>query len=260
VTLPEFDFSNKTKDSSKAAVSKVTLTYSDKNTESVFHLGFPTEFFRYNEDLPDYIKIAPIHWNKKNTSHETWHLDQFSNLECDFGGSHTSVCHYCKKSLSHLITLPAINRLPISGLKRCQIVTCTGCLGWKIPSLFFSHGDRLSLKPLPYGDFHENSDFESVPLKPATVYLCKTPPKYFQQAWSGSDDQNLHRIGGKPSWVEDNEKSICPQCKKPMVFLMQFDSGLPTIDGKRWLWGSGGVLYIFWCDTCKIDGQVWQCS
>jgi hypothetical protein len=45
-----------------------------------------------------------------------------------------------------------------------------------------------------------------------------------------------------------------------MTFLLQLDSGLPTADGQRWLWGSGGLLYVFWCGRCKLDAQAWQCT
>lgn len=41
-----------------------------------------------------------------------------------------------------------------------------------------------------------------------------------------------------------------------MRFLLQLDSGLD--DGC--LWGSGGILYVFWCDTCRVSNQTWQCT
>lgn len=45
-----------------------------------------------------------------------------------------------------------------------------------------------------------------------------------------------------------------------MTFLLQLDSDLPTEDGGEWLWGSGGIGYLFWCDSCKVSGLLWQCT
>ncbi|MBT9587318.1 hypothetical protein IV102_28510 [bacterium] len=28
----------------------------------------------------------------------------------------------------------------------------------------------------------------------------------------------------------------------------------------EFLWGSGGIGYGQWCDTCKVSGYFWQCT
>ena len=45
-----------------------------------------------------------------------------------------------------------------------------------------------------------------------------------------------------------------------MTALLQLDSDLPTADGGEWLWGSGGIGYVSWCDDCAISGAQWQCT
>ncbi|RJG26900.1 hypothetical protein DQX05_02445 [Paenibacillus thiaminolyticus] len=42
--------------------------------------------------------------------------------------------------------------------------------------------------------------------------------------------------------------------------LHQLDSELPLADGQEWMWGSGGIGYLFWCDRCKVSGHLWQCT
>lgn len=41
---------------------------------------------------------------------------------------------------------------------------------------------------------------------------------------------------------------------------MQLDSVLPTVDGGILLWGSGGMLYTYWCDGCAVSAHLWQCT
>jgi len=44
-----------------------------------------------------------------------------------------------------------------------------------------------------------------------------------------------------------------------MMFVMQLDS--LDIDKKiDWMWGSGGILYVYWCASCLISGTLWQCT
>ncbi|MNV65460.1 hypothetical protein D3C71_1581540 [compost metagenome] len=56
----------------------------------------------------------------------------------------------------------------------------------------------------------------------------------------------------------------CGLCHAPLhrdvAFVMQLDSGLPQADGGKWLWGSGGCNYTFWCADCRVSGQLWQCT
>jgi hypothetical protein len=44
-----------------------------------------------------------------------------------------------------------------------------------------------------------------------------------------------------------------------MRFLLQLDS-FDFDDGTSWLWGSGGVLYVLWCETCMTSATLWQCT
>ena len=80
------------------------------------------------------------------------------------------------------------------------------------------------------------------------------------QDWAGSNGrQNLNRVGGEPTWIQDATYPRCPGCATTMPFIMQLDS-LDFADGSGWLWGSGGVLYVHWCGPCSISATFWQCT
>lgn len=261
VTLPPLDF-KKQPSQSKKTIGPQNIKFSDVASESdfVFHIAFPKKYFVFNEKPPERLKIPPLHFNEKKTTHATWNFDRFIDLECSFGGPSDDKCGICGDSLSHLISLPAIKGMPYNNLKKLTISTCMKCVGWVGEPIFFKHAKDGSPKLYSYNREIEEGEGDEGVIKPATVFLSQTTSKFYKQSWGSSDDQNLHRIGGKPSWVQGKYNFKCPECNKPMAFLMQLDSDLPTVDGQRWLWGSGGVLFIFWCDNCKIDGQMWQCT
>ncbi|CAH8245093.1 hypothetical protein WJ0W_002323 [Paenibacillus melissococcoides] len=41
----------------------------------------------------------------------------------------------------------------------------------------------------------------------------------------------------------------------PRLFLI-----MPLADGQKWMWGSGGIVCLFWCGRCKVSGHLWQCT
>ncbi|MDB6058101.1 MAG: hypothetical protein JWO95_1945 [Verrucomicrobiales bacterium] len=250
ITLPAFDY-----DTAPARPQR-----KEKSAKGVFHVGFPENYFTYSEPLPKWMSVAPMGWFKKLTFHETWNLPRNPGLSCDLGGSYEQECAVCGGSLHHLLTLPAVAGLPVTGLQQLVIVSCLSCLGWTEPRLFFRHEKSGLATPTSYSGPTTKPQFPAKPIRKATIVLCETAVKWSDQPWGDSTHQNLNRIGGKPSWVQDRESATCPQCRKSMAFLAQLDSGLPSEDGKRWPWGSGGVLFIFWCDACKIDAQFWQCT
>jgi hypothetical protein len=88
--------------------------------------------------------------------------------------------------------------------------------------------------------------------------LVETPRRWKWQDWGLSNSrENLHRLGGHPCWIQGAEIPRCPQCDELMPFLLQFDS----FNGKaEWLWGSGGILYVHWCDSCRMSAIFWQCT
>jgi hypothetical protein len=103
--------------------------------------------------------------------------------------------------------------------------------------------------------------FPAEPLLEGTVGLVATPARWRLQDWGAANSrENLHRLGGEPTWIQNSDYPRCPSCGSTMAALLQLDSGLPTEDGGQLLWGSGGIAYVSWCDNCAISGVQWQCT
>ena len=94
--------------------------------------------------------------------------------------------------------------------------------------------------------------------------LADLGPRWQRQDWGGFNGrENLHRIGGHPTWVQKAEYVPCPLCNTVSTFLMQLDEGLLTIDELRgdtwdWDWSGGGMGYILWCNSCKVSSFLEQ--
>jgi len=221
------------------------------HTDRSHHIIFPANHFN-DADRPV--------WNR-HSNHPTWSLDDPNALDGCLGGYADGQCGLCGGRLHRLVIIEdAVSVLPIS-LPRIELCTCMSCLGWEAPELFFAHD--TSGKPTPLCDNvkHQEPEFPAEPLKSVVVRYVSSPSRWEFQDWALSNGrENLNRIGGSPSWIQDSQYPQCPKCHELMNFVAQLDSDLSTIDGGEWLWGSGGICYLFWCDSCRISANLWQCT
>ncbi len=233
----------------------IGLEYSEEGytrlcNQNLYHIVFPDSFFAADA-TPDWLV----------EQHPTWRLKSNSPI-AHFGGNSESECKCCGGKLHRLIKFESVpDEIVISGLSGLELAVCLSCLGWEEERLFFKHDDAGH----PEHSFFEGEvgdpQFPAGPLKEVPVTLAQTPKRWYWQDWGLSNSrENLHRIGGEPCWVQDADYPSCPSCERTMDFFMQLDSDLPTADGDEWLWGSGGIGYVFWCDGCKVSGYLWQCT
>ncbi|HEV2295682.1 MAG TPA: hypothetical protein VGR35_17675 [Tepidisphaeraceae bacterium] len=62
-------------------------------------------------------------------------------------------------------------------------------------------------------------------------------------------------------WVQKAKYPACSSCGSEMRFVAQLGrDDYPTTDGGHVQFGSGGTLYMFWCDKCKVSANFWQCT
>lgn len=218
--------------------------------QNLYHLVFPGGYFP--EDA------APA-WLVEE--HPTWRL-QSDGPTAAFGGSSQSTCLRCHNALHRLIKFDVIpDEIFISGLSGLELAVCLSCLGWEEEQMFCRHDETGAAEHAFFEGAVGTPEFPAEPLKEATVALAQSPRRWYWQDWALSNGrENLHRMGGEPCWVQDANYPDCPSCAQKMEFLMQLDSNLPTADGGEWLWGSGGIGYVFWCDACKVSGYHWQCT
>lgn len=180
--------------------------------------------------------------------------------ECAFGGVQDGTCGVCGGGLHHLVSLPRLPGAAFESVGPITIATCLACLGWSEPVLCFEHDAAGKPRAVAAGSARRAPAQQAWPLRPTAVNLLATPPRWRRQRWGEADGQNLNRVGGRPTWVQDPQVPRCPRCRRRMGFLLQLDSDLPTIDGQRWRWGSGGLMYVFHCVACRVDAQLWQCT
>jgi hypothetical protein len=221
-------------------------------SDKVYHLIFDVDYLSY-QSRPYWLSLI-------RENHPSWRLSSTS-VGMKFGGSAQGLCSVCGKELHHLITFePIPGDLSVTNLERLELVTCLSCLGWEQEQLFYKHS-HLG-KPQNIGDISSFvvPEFPATPFQPTVVYLARTPKRWkWQNDALSNNRENLHRVGGEPSWIQNADYPKCPECNKQMMFLMQLASDLPATDGSEWIWGDSGICYTFWCDRCKVSGHLWQC-
>lgn len=218
-------------------------------TEPVWHLTFAPE------------DLTPGSGQPEDRRHPTWALPTEPG-EHAFGGEVSEcTCGVCGGPLHRLLTLdPVPPGLGVS-LPGLTLATCLSCLGWEAQSLAYRHDAGGLPVSLDQRATRVQPQFPSPPLRALQVHLASTPPRWRWQDWGMSNGrENLHRVGGYPAWIQDAEYPDCRDCGAPMPFVLQLDSDLPTADGGEWLWGSGGIAYVFWCDSCRVSAALWQCT
>ena len=88
--------------------------------------------------------------------------------------------------------------------------------------------------------------------------IVESPPRCQLQDWGLSNGcENLNRLGGEPTWIQNPEYPRCPGCADTMRFVLQLDS-LHFTTGLTWEWGSDGIVYVFWCTACSMSATLWQ--
>jgi len=217
-----------------------------------YHVQFPDGFLR------------PFCWAgvDQPIPHPTWKLPAEPGMPAGFGGLAAGRCPSCEGQLHRLLHLPAIPAdLGVSRCPALDLAACLKCLGWSISTMFFRHGsDGHITASIGQPDTETGFDPEPDPLPATKVNLAATPARWRQQDWALSNGrENLNRLGGEPTWIQNPSYPQCPSCRRRMHFLAQLDS-LDFADGSQWLWGSGGIAYILWCDPCRISAVLWQCT
>lgn len=160
----------------------------------------------------------------------------------------------------HLLTLNCIPKGIKIGLEKITFGVHLRELNEYWETLFYQHDThgiphRIGEKQTKI----EMCDEEAI--APTEVAFSLTPKRWQSQTWGHSNGrENLFRLGGEPTWVQSAEVPICPICGEKMDFLFQLDSDLPSVNGNEIWFGSGGILYAFWCDKSKVSAFIMQCT
>ena len=179
--------------------------------------------------------------------HPTWKRfdgpgkDATAAQQAGMGGALPGTCGLCHGPLHRLLSLDQPARAGVACDGPLSFGVCLSCLGWEESTLFYRH-DAEGLPqahPTQRKDVAIEPQFPAEPLASAEVTLFEAPARWAWQDWGDSNgQQNLSRVGGAPSWVQQAWYPPCPDCGHKMPFAFQLDSDLPQDDGNEWMWAA----------------------
>ncbi len=216
-------------------------------SQRMYHIIFPRGYF----GAPYAAHLAKYH--------PTWRFEG-GKAGYNLGGVLDESDCDAQNPLFHLITLDPLPRdLPVRSLPRLSLAAHVREIN-EGEVVFYEH-DAQGM-PRRIGERTQVEYAFDEPIKECEVALAPTPARWAAQDWGMSNSrQNLARIGGEPSWIQGALVPTCPICGEKMEFLMQLDSELPSCEqGGEVYFGSGGILYVFWCERTRVSGFFMQCT
>ncbi|PPF85217.1 hypothetical protein C5B96_06380 [Subtercola sp. Z020] len=212
-------------------------------SEAVFHVVFDDDYLRVDYSDPEHV------W-----THPTLLAEGLPAERSPFGGVLAERCGRCATPLARLLELSAIlPELGVHSRSQVQFATCLWCQGSAEAPLYFSHDESGTPASLPEVRVSQPST-RHLRLNETVARVQRTRQRWRFQDWGLSTHrQNLHRVGGEPTFIGQYVYPRCPRCSGRMPFLLQFDSWLP-LEGDAFLhWGGEGLAYLFWCDPCATS-------
>jgi len=101
-------------------------------------------------------------------------------------------------------------------------------------------------------------------LPEVTVELIKLPRHIIVEKRDPTDNVGGRtKLGGEPTWIQDDATPHCQECRQKMSFIGQIDSldNLPENKNiiEDYMFGDVGMIYIFFCFDCTTTQSVFQC-
>ena len=196
-------------------------------------------------------------WPALELPDPTWHPAAPAVGEGRVGGEAEGNCSACGWQLQRLLdfgTFPGVADGTVP--RETSLCSRFDCM-WD--EQFFSHADGTpsSLPRQSSGASDGMPVPEPLPVLPVTFH--PTPPRWQVQDWGGSNgNQNLNRVGGAGSWIQDAIYPRCPTCDLPMPLVAQLDASTPLEDSPGWEQWTEGIIYAFWCRNCRVSAVTAQ--
>jgi hypothetical protein len=211
-------------------------------TAPAYHLRIPPEALAPPLPQPWYTR-----W------HPTWGRSGHRGLGSGpvvMGGLSEGECSDEHGPLRRLLLLdPPPPGCAADGRARLDLGYCFDC---GTPAYYAHDADGRPRRLGPDTRGRQANPFEADEARPAvTVPLMQLPRWQRQNYMLAWGRENLNRIGGEPTWIQDPDYPACPSCAAPMPSLAQL----------HWLdvIGAGeGITYIFWCEPCAISAIDYQ--
>jgi len=161
-----------------------------------------------------------------------------------FGGTSTDKCPHCGSSYINMLVIDGRDqRLSFLGLRgRIKIKYCDCCLPWEAFLYCRYEEDGESTVIYHESGAGELCEDESLNRRKAFVLSQKPVPKDY------CEEFDRCAVGGAPTFVDDANYAVCPNCGKRMRHLAQLGSD----------WTGCGTEYIQICTDCKIAAVNYQ--
>lgn len=210
---------------------------------AVWHIAFPASVLDEWADRHP-LRARQSSWPARSGSSGSRHL---------VSGFTGRPCPKCGHPLHRLLRLdPVPAGLGISSQDRVEFLWCPGLAcagGW-----YARHGAdgtpaEITVAPGPPGE--DLGSMEDWFIAEAPVDLVRLGERWRRQDWALSNGrENLHRVGGAPTWIQYADYRDCPDCARTMRAVAQI-----AVED---LWDAEGMCYLQWCDDCAVSAVVYQ--
>ncbi len=167
-------------------------------------------------------------------------------------------CPWCGRQLISLLDIDlhgvANSVLRLSGT-RLRATTCDVCSSYGVVfSKNSGTGESIWHPANARPDYlpDDTSDWDTFPEQP--LVLSGERRHFMESAnWMSLDDAAFSQIGGLPTWIQNAEYPVCPDCSQTMVFFGQISNE----DFNDWM---EGIEYCFLCPQCNVTATSYQQS
>lgn len=217
----------------------------------------PCHHLQFDAERPSYAKWL----DELRRLHPTLRLRSAEDVAGLAGGSTEAPCGLCGGEVAIFLRLReappgfAVSARPLT------LAVCVACLtdyaAGPMPPLFYDHrsGEPVTLNPT--GQQRMPAD-RWPPLPVSRMRASPTPPRWQVQNGLANSRENLHRLGGRPTWVQEADYPDCPTCTRRMPFLAQLSCELPSGPDAVSGLNEDGLTYFFWCDECQLSAVTEQ--
>lgn len=185
---------------------------------------------------------------------QCFHLEMKSTGSCEalrVVDERSDTCPNCALPLTNLFDVD-LKATGLSDNGRFRVVTCECCTAY---STIFGYMDsksnaHLSAKNIPPAWLPDDvSEWRRLPVNSMRQGNLRSPLFAADPFLPVSFSQ----LGGHPTWIQDAEYPLCPQCSHTMMFLAQLDYADIEQYGE-------GMIYAFICPECRTTATSYQQS
>jgi hypothetical protein len=207
----------------------------------VLHVAFPEAV------LSEWRTRSPF-----RTGHPTWQTRALGQQRAVVGGRGDEPCPRCSGPVESLLVVSAVDAKAVSARQSAQFAWCASCSPFTTATYarVDAAGRAQLIRPEPMIEIGAMYDAPQ-PFPTTEVGLVDVGPEWRTQNWMWSNNvENLHRVGGLPTWIQHEASPDCLECHRQMAFVAQI-----AVED---LWDGEGIVYLHWCDDCAVTGAVYQ--